>query len=141
MTSIYDDHSRPLRRGIRLGALALLMLAVLSIAAWSLAKGTPGMWGGILGSLIGGIFVLATALIVQATAKTSPTTTIAVVMGSWLVKIVVLFVIVHTLQRYSFYDRYALGVTIMLALIVVLGTETWGIMTANVTYVTPRSNK
>lgn len=141
MTSIYDDHSRPLRRGIRLGALALLVLAVLSIAAWSLAKGTPGMWGAILGSLIGGIFVLATALIVQATAKTSPTTTIAVVMGSWLVKIVVLFVIVHTLQRYSFYDRYALGVTIMLALIVVLGTETWGIMTANVTYVTPRSKK
>lgn len=141
MTSIYDDHSRPLRRGIRLGALALLVLAVLSIAAWSLVKGTPGMWGAILGSLIGGIFVLATALIVQATAKTSPTTTIAVVMGSWLIKIVVLFVIVHTLQRYSFYDRYALGVTIMLALIVVLGTETWGIMTANVTYVTPQSKK
>lgn len=141
MTSIYDDHSRPLRRGIRLGALALLVLALLSIAVWSFFKGMPGMWGAVLGSAIGGIFVLATALIVQATSKTSPTVTMAVVMGSWLLKIVVLFVIVNTLHRYSFYDRYALGVTILLALIVVLGTETWGIMTANVTYVTPRSQK
>ena len=35
----------------------------------------------------------------------------------------------------EFYDRMALLVTLILALIVVLATEVWGVITAKVTYV------
>ena len=35
----------------------------------------------------------------------------------------------------EFYDTMALFVTVLLALAVTLGTEVWGVITSNVTYV------
>lgn len=131
----YDDPKRPLLRAVKLGSWALVILTVVSLAIWGATRELPGIWGVLIGAAIGGGFVLFTALSVLFTANTSASTTLAVVLGGWLVKIVILILILAWLRSMDFYDQAALGVTTIAALVVVLATETWGVITTRVTYV------
>ena len=133
--SEYDDPRRPLLRAVRFGSIALVILTVISLAVWGGMRDLPGIWGVLIGAAIGGGFVLMTAASVLFTSSTNPATTGAVVLGSWLLKIVVLIIILAIIRDMEFYDRMALLVTLILALIVVLATEVWGVITAKVTYV------
>ncbi|MDU0478421.1 hypothetical protein QVA66_04105 [Staphylococcus chromogenes] len=134
-TENFDDHRRPLLRASKFGSLALLVLTIGSLAVWGYARSVPGLWGVLIGAAIGGGFVLLTALSVLLTANTSVSTTGAVVLGGWLLKIVVLLLVMYVLAGQTFYDRLAFFVTVVLALVVVLACEVWGVITAKVTYV------
>ena len=133
--SEFQDHRRPLIRAFKAGGWGLLGLTVISLAIWGGMRDLPGIWGVLIGAAIGGGFVLLTVASVLATSGTSPSTTMAVVLGSWLVKLIILILALMWLRTMDFYDTAALGVTVILALIVVLATEVWGVMTTNVTYV------
>lgn len=131
----YEDPKRPLMRALRLGSWALVVLTIISLVVWGSIRDLPGIWGVLIGAAIGGGFVLATVISVLATSNTSPSTTLAVVLGGWLLKILVLLLLLAWLRTMSFYDATALGVTTIAALVVVLATEVWGIITTRVTYV------
>ncbi len=133
----FDDPIRPLHRALRLGWWGLLVVGVLSLMGWGALRGLPGIYGVLMGAAIGGGFVLLTVLSVLLTSHTNPSTTAVVVLGSWLLKIVVLLGVMLLIRDLTFYDRTAFIVTVVAALIVVLGAETWGILTARVTYVQP----
>lgn len=133
--SEYDDPRRPLLRAVRFGTIALAVITIISLALWGYFRDLPGIWGVLIGAAIGGGFVLLTALSVLFTSSTNPATTGAVVLGSWLLKIVVLIIVLAIIRDMQFYDRMALLVTLVLALVVVLATEVWGVITARVTYV------
>lgn len=135
LRSEFDDHRRPMVRAVRFGSMALAVVTVLSLVGWGWAKDLPGIWGVLLGAAIGGGFVLLTALSVLVTANSSPSTTMAVVLGGWLVKVAFLIIVLLAIRGMDFYDNVALFVTVILALIIVLGTEVWGIITSRVTYV------
>ncbi|WP_257182889.1 hypothetical protein [Corynebacterium cystitidis] len=122
-------------RALRLGSWTLVILTIVSLAVWGGLRELPGIWGVLIGAAIGGGFVLATVISVLATSNTSPSTTLAVVLGAWLVKIVVLLLVLAWLRTMDFYDSTALGVTTIAALVVVLATEVWGVVTTRVTYV------
>ena len=133
--SEFDDHRRPMQRAVKLGGLALLVITVVSLAAWGGMRGLPGIWGVLVGAAIGGGFVLFTALSVLLTANTTPANTMAVVLGGWLLKVIVLVMVLLVIRDMDFYDTMALFVTVMLALFATLGTEVWAVVTSRVTYV------
>ncbi|APT93729.1 membrane protein [Corynebacterium phocae] len=122
-------------RAVRYGSFALLIIAVASLALWGALRGLPGIWGVLIGAAIGGGFILMTALSVLVTANLDPASTMAVVLGGWLLKVVVLVGVLLVIKDMAFYDTVALFVTVVGALIATLGTEVWGIITARVTYV------
>lgn len=132
--SKYDDSRRPLASAAKYGAMALAAMTVLSLAIWGGAKGMPGVWSVLLGALIGGGFVLLTVATVYMTAKTTPQMTGAIVLGGWILKVVVLIVILLIIRDLTFYDPVALFVTVVLALVVTLGAEVWGMAQENLTY-------
>ncbi|ALU22145.1 hypothetical protein AN398_08770 [Corynebacterium pseudotuberculosis] len=133
--SPYDDHRRPLLRALKYGCGALTLITLVSLVAWGWARDLPGIWGVLLGAAIGGGFVLLTALSVLVTLNTSAATTGAIVLGGWLLKIVVLIIVLVSIRGVDFYDKYAFLVTLVLALVVVLACEVWGVITSKVTYV------
>lgn len=136
-TSQFDDPRRPLLRALRLGGVALIVITIASLALWGGMRGLPGIYGVLIGAAVGGGFVLLTVVSVLVTHNTSPTTTGAVVLGGWLLKLIVLFLILLFLRDLDFYDHVAMFVTVVLVLVAVLGCEAWGIVTSNVTYVQP----
>ncbi|MDR7329113.1 hypothetical protein [Corynebacterium guangdongense] len=133
--SKYDDHRRPLFTALRNGAYALGVVAVVSVIAWSFAEGSPGFWG----ALIGGGYVLLTAVSVLATSGQSIGTIGAVVLGGWLVKVVLVLLILMLLDPLTFYHRGAMVITLIVALVVCIIAEMVGVLRTRTTYVTPVS--
>ena len=133
--SEFDDHRRPLQRAVKLGTITLIVLTVISLAIWGGLRDLPGIWGVLIGAAIGGRFVILTALSVLITSNTDAATTGAIVLGSWLLKIVVLIIVLVMIRDMQFYDTVALFVTVILALVVVLTMEVWAVMTSRVTYI------
>ncbi|MGN0099740.1 hypothetical protein [Dietzia sp. CH92] len=132
-----SPHTAALRKAVRIGALALVALAVISGAVWALVDGLPGLWGALMGAGVGGAFVLTTAVTVIATARSAPQTTAAVLLGTWLLKLLVAMGVVAGLAQFDFYSHTAFGVTIIAALVVVLAGETWAVLKARTPYVEP----
>jgi hypothetical protein len=121
-------HTAGLRKALALGTVALVVLMMLSAGVWFALDGTPGLWGALLGAAIGGAFVLLTAVVVVATARTSPTVTGAVLLGTWLLKLIVAIGVVAALKPLDFYSRPAFALTLVIAMVVVLATETLAII-------------
>jgi len=69
------------------------------------------------------------------TSNSSPATTMAVVLGSWLAKIAVVLVILLSIKNLDFYDPMALACTVVISLIVLLAAETWSVTKAQSVYV------
>jgi len=130
----YDDHRRPLVRALRLGSSALLVVTIVSLMSWGGYQGLPGIWGVLIGAAIAGGFLLVTVASMLLTASTTPTTTGAVVLGTWLMKVIVVLMVLVLIRDLTFYSHVAFFVTLLVALIVVLATEAYGVITSRVTY-------
>lgn len=124
-----------LRVALRYGALGLALLTVVSLVGWGAIDGMPGVWGALIGAAIGGFFVLTTAVVIVATARTNPQTTAVVLLGTWLLKFLVAILVVALIQDLDFYTDRSFVWTIVLALVVVLGCETWGVLKTRTPYV------
>ncbi|MGO4203610.1 hypothetical protein AB4Z09_18035 [Rhodococcus sp. TAF43] len=132
-----SDPTAALRRGVRYGLLGLLVLAVGGAIVASLFAGVEGLWGALLGAAVGGGFILCTALAVLLTAKLPAVTAGAVLLGSWLLKMILAITVLAILDPLDFYNRQAMVIVIVLSLVIVLGAETYGVMQTKVPYVTP----
>lgn len=130
-----SDHVGPLKTAMRSGALALLALGALSLLVWGLISGTEGLWGAGIGWLVGGGFMLLTVVIVLFSSNTSPSMTMGLILGSWLVKAAVLLGILFFLKDKTFYDTAALAVTVMLSMIAVLVIETLAVTRSQKLYI------
>ena len=137
--SQYDDHRRPFLKALRYGAIGLLVVAVVSLAAWTFAQGMPGFWGALIGAAIGGGYVLLTAISVLVTTGQSMGVMGGVVLGGWLVKIVLVMLVLGVLDPLTFYHRGAMVITLIIALVVCIASEMWGLMSTRTTYVTPQA--
>lgn len=88
----------------------------------------PGLWGALIGAAIGGGFILTTAASVLFSAKIESGLQGIVILGSWVGKIVLVLAIVAILKRFDFYSPVALFLTVVGALLIVLGAETYGLL-------------
>jgi len=115
----------------------LIALAVLGAIIASLFAGVEGLWGALLGAAVGGGFILCTVLAVLLTAKLPAVTAGAVLLGSWLLKMILAIAVLAILDPLDFYNRQAMVIVIVLSLVIVLGAETYGVLKTRVPYVTP----
>ena len=136
-TNPVPAQSAPLRAAVRYGTAGLIALAVVGSIVATLVAGLPGLWGALIGVAVGGGFVLCTALAVLFTEKLPPTTSGAVLLGSWLLKMILAVLVLGTLKGMDFYSKGALVIVMVLALVIVLGAETYGLLKTRVPYVVP----
>ncbi|MGI5221148.1 hypothetical protein [Nocardia sp. CA-290969] len=125
----------PLRAALRYGLIGWVVLTVLSVVVATLAAGVEGAWGALLGAAIGGGFILTTAAVVLFGAKLPPNTAGMVMLASWVGKLLVALIVIAILKQFDFYDPVALFLTVVGALIIVLGAETYGVLRQRVPYV------
>ncbi|MGU3434845.1 hypothetical protein ACNHUS_17745 [Actinomycetes bacterium M1A6_2h] len=125
----------PLRAAVRYGAIALAVLAVASAVIAYLALGLPGLWGALIGAGLGGAFILLTSVTVLFSARLSPTSLGAVLLGGWIAKMLVAVVVLGILNGMTFYHRSTLGIVVLAALVIVLGAETYGVVRSRTPYV------
>ncbi len=125
----------PLKNGLRYGLLGLVALTLVGLLVWWPLDGLPGVWGVLIGAGVGGSFILLTVVTIMGTAKLPPSYTMAAVMGSWFLKMVVVLVVMAVLGNMDFYSKGALVSMLIGAIIAVLGSEVWGVLTTKAPYV------
>lgn len=106
-----------LRAAGRDGLILVVGLAVLGSIAGYLIAGLPGVWGALVGAALAGLFCGGTVLSMQLSVGKGAAAMGAVVMGSWLVKIVILIALLAVLSRQDFYDRWVLMAVVMVGAI------------------------
>ena len=88
-----DPTAAVFRRALRDTAILLGTLAVLGIGVGALVAGLPGVWGALVGVGLALVFSGTTVVAMLRTLHSSPHTMAAVVMGTWLAKVLVVVVV------------------------------------------------
>jgi hypothetical protein len=125
----------PMHRVLRTGALASLVALPLSALLGYLLGGTAGAWGALIGMGIAVAFFAVTVGVALLTAGMDATRLGIWVLGSWLVKVVILIVVLALLRDSDFYSRPALLVSLLIGTAGSLLLEARIVTTTRVPYV------
>ncbi|MGA7688813.1 MAG: hypothetical protein WCA29_06245 [Jiangellales bacterium] len=131
----------PLRRVLRAGLIGVAVLApVAALVGW-LVDGSAGLAGALIGVLVPAAFFALTVVTALVTLHLSPGALGAVVLGSWVVKLVLFIVALSLLNMWDGWSRPVFGVTFMIAVLGWLALEAWMVISTKQPYVQPvRSN-
>ena len=124
----------PMKKILRVGALAFLLVPVISALLFLIGQKSAG-WGVLLGGGIPWMFFGVTAITALKTAGISAEKLGAIVLGSWLLKIIALLAILAWMRGQDFYDRPVFFITLLIATTGLLITEARITLTAKVPYV------
>jgi len=125
------------RTVLRQLAVLLAVLGVGGSVIGYLAVGTPGLWGALLGTALVAFFMLTTALVMLATADKPLHVASAAFIGSWLAKVVIVFVVLLLLRDRDFYHPLVFFVTLSLAILGSIAIEMSAALKARVPNVDP----
>ncbi|WP_372593048.1 hypothetical protein [Actinotalea sp.] len=127
------------RRALRDMLILVGVLAVLGVAIGALVApvASKGVWGALIGAAIALVFSGTTVLTMLRTADSSVTTTGAVVLGGWLLKMIVLIAVFAVLREMDFYDRTVLAVVTIAGVLGSVALDYRAVVTGRVPYVQP----
>ncbi|HEY8372387.1 MAG TPA: hypothetical protein VIL00_06550 [Pseudonocardiaceae bacterium] len=128
-----------MRSVLRLAGLALAVGTPVALLAGWLVAGAAGLWGALLGVAVAAVFLLVTVVVMIVTSNSSPNVTAAALLGSWLLKVVLMMGALWVLRGMTFYHRTVFGVVAIVAMVVLLAAETRAVLAARTPYVEPAS--
>lgn len=127
----------PMRRVLRRAAvIAAIALPAATLLGW-LVAGVPGAWGAALGIAIAVGFLLVTVATALATAGWGVSVLGFAVLGSWLVKVLLLMGVLAVLRDLEFYSRPVLLVSLLVGAVGTLLVEAVVATRTRVPYVEP----
>lgn len=121
--------------------LTYLIVGLLVVGAgvgYAVAQ-SHGVWGALLGVAITVVFSGSTIWSMLFTADKSPTVTMGVVMGAWLVKMIIFVVAIAILAQFDFYHRVIFVVVLMIGAIGSAGLDMIAVTKVRQPYVTPKT--
>ena len=119
------------------GLVTWLAITAIGALAGYLIDQTSGLWGSALGALVAGLFFAVTAIVAVKTTSLGPDLLGAVILGSWLLKIVLLMGALAWLRSQDFYSRPFFFVVLLAQTMVLLVLEAVLLTKAKVPYVEP----
>jgi hypothetical protein len=128
-----------LRTALRDCLILVAGLAVLGSLVGLLVAGQPGLWGGLIGAALAAFFCATTVWSMLYTVGKGATAMGAVVMGSWIAKMVVLVAVLAVLTRFDFYDRVVLFVVLLLGAVGSALLDYRAVKNGRVPYVEPEA--
>lgn len=105
MTHPLPGVRRPMVAVLTIGSVVFLLAMPVAAAIGYAIAGSAGAWGAFLGIAIPVVFFTMTVLVAVFTVRVSPNIFGAVVLGSWIVKLIALIVALYFLRDADFYDR------------------------------------
>ena len=121
----------------RTGLLALLVFTPVAALAGYLLAGRDGAVGALLGALVPAVVLLLTWGAAELGARRSATAFAGLLMGSYLVKLVLVAVVLALVRDVEGSDRTALGLSAVAGLFLALLVEARVITSTRAPYVEP----
>lgn len=105
------------RRALRDVLVFLGALLVLGLLVGGLVAGLPGVWGALIGVGLAVAFSTTTIVAMLRTMRSAPATMAAVVMGTWLAKVLLVIVVLAVLRPLDFYSAPVLGGVLLVGVV------------------------
>lgn len=131
-------HEQSAKTALTIGLVTWLGLTAVAVAIGAGIAGKPGVWAAVIGSGIAGVFFLLTAVVALVTSRMKSTYLGGAILGSWLIKILVLMGLLAWLRNEDFYHRGMLFGTLVVTTFGMLILEAVLITRARVPYVQPQ---
>lgn len=125
------------RRAGRNVALALPVLAVLGALGGWLIAGRAGLLGAAVGFGIAVLFALPTPFSGAAATHLPPTTGVALLVGTFIAKMVILFIVLALLRGQDWYHRGVLFTMVLLGWLLGAVTLTHAVLKGRMPYAQP----
>ncbi len=128
-----------LSRILRQVAVVTVVVTVLGAVVGLLAVGPTGLWGALLGGVVGVVFCVTTVVTMLVSEGRSPQFLAVAVLGGWLAKMIVIVAMLAVLRDLVFYDRFVLAGTLVAIVLASLVIEMRAVTTARVPVVDPEA--
>ncbi len=129
----------PMRRVLRSGLLGFVLALPVATLIGFLVDGAAGAWGALLGLALPFAFFSVTAATALLTARIRPEVLGAAVLGSWLLKLILLIAVLVPLSNAWFYNRVVFFVSLLVGTVGFLVAEAAIVLRTKVPYVEPRA--
>ncbi len=127
------------RTALRSVLIGLIVLLVAGVGLGALLAGTRGVWGALLGVAAAVVFSGTTVWAAWRTAEATPVTTGAIVLGSWLLKMIVLVAALAVLKDAEFYSKPVFAVVLLAGGLASAAIDYLAIRRSRLPYVDPAS--
>ncbi len=117
------ENDRELRRAMRFAVAAGLLVDVVLITIAAL-QGTPQLWGALIGTGLALVVTLPGLLIAERALRLAPIMLAALVLGSWLLKMVVVIIVIALVRDTGAVAMPWLGVALLAGAIAAIIAET-----------------
>ena len=134
MSGLQSWADRPVAAA-RAGIVVVLVLAPLAAGVGYLVDGASGAKAGLQGVCIPGVVLLLTSLAAELGARRSAQTFAALLLGSYLVKLVAVLAVLYVVRDTEGTARTVLGLTAVAGLLVALVVEARVIATTRAPYI------
>ena len=119
--------------------LMLGVVAAISLIAGYALRGSRGLAGAALALGLAALFVLTTVVVMRATANRPIYVASAAAVGSWLVKVTLVFVVLLLVKGKDFYDPVVFIATLFVLVIASSAIEIRGAAAARIPHVEPNA--
>jgi len=129
------------RTSLRTVLWLLGALLVVGVPVGALVAGAAGVWGALIGVGLALVFSGTTVVAMLRTAHAPAATMAAVVMGTWLGKVLVVIVVLAVLRGQDFYSRGVLAVVLLVGVLGSAYLDYRAVSRARMPYVEPSSHE
>ncbi|SDD54459.1 hypothetical protein SAMN05216410_3474 [Sanguibacter gelidistatuariae] len=122
---------------LRATLIMLVVLTVVGIGVGALVAGASGVWAALLGVGVTLIFSGTTIASMLYTADKGPNTTMALLLGGWIAKMLVLVIILAVLGQLDFYHHLIFAVIVMVGVVGSAALDMVSVIRGREPYVSP----
>ncbi len=126
----------PMRRIIKAGLIVGAVLLPIGLVLVAVGQSLAG-WGVVLGAGLPFVFFMFTSIVALRTATVGPEKLGAIVLGTWLIKLIGLIVVLAWLRGQDFFDRGIFFGVFLVCTIGLLVLEALIVLKTRVPYVDP----
>jgi hypothetical protein len=129
----------PMVAVLRWGSVGSLVALVLAGGIGWVIDGTSGLWGGVLGIAIPVVFFSITVIVALFTLAVRPEIFGAAILGSWVIKLILLIAVLALLSGADFFNRAIFFVAFVVGTVGYLLAEAVIVVRTRVPFVEPQA--
>lgn len=122
---------------LRATLIMLVVLTVVGIGVGALVAGMAGVWAAVLGVGVTLIFSGTTIASMLYTADKGPNATMAMLLGGWIAKMLVLVILLAILGQMDFYHHMIFAVIVMIGVVGSAALDMLSVVRGRQPYVNP----
>ena len=127
------------RRALRVTAIGLAALAIIAIPVGLLFHGGAGLLAAEVGVAVAALAGITTQVAMMVAHRRTPHMMAAIVLGSWLLKMLIIVIVLLVLQGVDGFHKGLFAVFMLVGVFGTIAADLWAVRTARLPYVDPGS--